>query len=161
MSKKIIKARTNCPVVVESWEFQKSKPTSKEFHCITCGGSGLLMKFRKKSEKLGPPKKKTSFFCWKKPLIFKKKLAKTPARPRAKTPTWCLKGFFLRPSWSYFYFTSVYEIKKIPNGYWKKLASVECPKNWLRKIFAQKTPSKPRFSGKFKSSWSQNWNIWT
>ena len=57
------------------------------------------MKFRKKSEKLGPPKKKPSFFFLlkKKPHFQKKNLAKTTAHPRAKTPTWCLKGFFGDP----------------------------------------------------------------
>ena len=61
------------------------------------------------------------------------------------------------------YFTSqVYMTqKRITNGYWKKLASVDFLKNELRKIFTQKTPSKTNFSRKFRGSWSQNWNVWT
>ena len=35
--------------------------------------------------------------------------------------------------------------KRITNGYWKKLASVDFLKNELRKIFTQKTPSKTNF----------------
>ena len=51
--------------------------------------------------------------------------------------------------------------KRTSNGYLKKMASVDFLKNELRKIFPRKTPSKINFSGKFRSSSRQNWNIWT
>ena len=51
--------------------------------------------------------------------------------------------------------------KRTSNGYLKKLASVDFLKNELREIFTPKTSPKINFSGKFRISWSQNWNICT